>query len=141
MEIIDYLHRLAHQKKSSAFDEFLANYQQIKGCPVTATMQVVGGKWKPAILYSIDRDVNRFGELLRIIENISKKVLTDQLRELEKDGILVRTVFDQRPARVEYSLTELGTTLMPIIEVMCDWGLRRSTGFKRNTDSNTRTDE
>jgi DNA-binding HxlR family transcriptional regulator len=120
-----YLQRLAARKQSAAFDTFLGNYRQLNGCPVTATLQVLGGKWKPVLLYCISHDVNRFGELLNLLEGISKKVLTEQLRELERDGILTRTVYEQLPARVDYRLTKNGQTLLPLVEVMCRWGLEQ----------------
>jgi len=68
-------------------------------------------------------DVNRFGEIARLVEGLSKKVLTTQLREMETDGILQRKVYDQRQKKVEYSLTEKGKTFIPVIEAMCTWGL------------------
>ena len=121
-----YLQRLEKQKNSPAFTEFLAHYRQINGCPVTATMDVIGGKWKPVILYMIDHEVNRFGQLFQLIGGISKKMLTQQLRELEADGLIDRKVYEQLPAKVEYRLSQEGLTLRPILEVMCGWGLRQS---------------
>jgi DNA-binding HxlR family transcriptional regulator len=88
-------------------------------------MQALGGKWKPVLLYCISHDVNRFGELLNLLEGVSKKVLTEQLRELEHDGVLTRTVYDQLPARMHYHLTEDGQTLLPLVEVMCRWGMEQ----------------
>ena len=121
-----YLQALKEQKKSPAFNKLLDNFNRIGGCPVTATMEMIGGKWKPIILYTIMHDVNRFGELDKIIEAISKKVLTSQLRELEKEGIIKRKVFAEVPPRVEYTITPKGKTLYKIIESMCDWGLKKS---------------
>ena len=117
---------LKEQKKSAAFNMLLNNADRIGGCPVTATMEVIGGKWKPVILYTMMHDVNRFGELDKIIENVSKKVLTSQLRELEKDGIIKRKVFAQVPPKVEYTITSKGKTLYKIVKSMCDWGLKKS---------------
>ena len=94
----------------------------IHECPVTFTMSKIGGKWKPIILYLITKGANRFGILQRGIEGISKQMLTKQLRELEKDGILNRKIFAEIPPRVEYSLTELGESLLPIIKSMRIWG-------------------
>ena len=121
-----YLQTLKEQKKSAAFNRLLENADRIGGCPVTATMEIIGGKWKPVILYTMMHDVNRFGELDKIIEGISKKVLTSQLRELERDEIIKRKVFAEVPPRVEYSVTTKGKTLYTIIESMCDWGLKKS---------------
>ena len=75
-------------------------------CSLVHTMNIIGNKWKPIILYLISHDVNRFGEMLRMIDGISKKMLTKQLRELEADGLINRKVFAEVPPRVEYSLTE-----------------------------------
>jgi len=91
-------------------------------CPVTATMGVIGGKWKLLILYLICNEVNRFGKMNMILKDISKQMLTTQLRELENDGIVARKIYPEIPPRVEYSLTERGRTLLPIIDLMRDWG-------------------
>lgn len=111
------------EKKSEAYKELVTNYMKYNSCPVAATMKVIGGKWKPIILYLIHHDVNRFGEMLRMIEGISKKMLTAQLRELEQDNIINRKVFAEIPPRVEYSITEKGLTLKPLIIAMREWGL------------------
>ncbi|GAB5419336.1 MAG: helix-turn-helix domain-containing protein [Crocinitomicaceae bacterium] len=91
-------------------------------CPVTYTMSVIGGKWKPIILYLIANEVNRFGVLQRNIEGISKQMLTKQLRELEADGILERVIYPEIPPRVEYFITDKGNSLFPIIKEMSAWG-------------------
>lgn len=85
-------------------------------------MRVIGGKWKIIILYAIQNGANRFGVLQKTIPDISKQMLTTQLRELEKDGIISREIFPEIPPRVEYALTPLGKTLFPIIEAMDKWG-------------------
>lgn len=123
---INYLQELETRKRSPAFDEFMAQYRQINGCPVTATVRIVGGKWKPIILYMITHDVNRFGELLAIVEGISRKVLTEQLRELETDGIIYREVLREKPLKVAYGLTDKGQTLLPTLDRMCEWGLTQT---------------
>ncbi len=93
-------------------------------CPVRATMQIIGGKWKPIILYYIKTErVCRFSELERYIPHITKKMLTQQLRELESDGIVNRKSYPQVPPKVEYSLTKYGKSLKPILQLMADWGL------------------
>lgn len=97
-------------------DKFLSE------CPVTATLGVIGGKWKLLILYLIYNDINRFGKMGMILKDISKQMLTTQLRELENDGIVERKIFPEIPPRVEYSLSEKGKTLLPIIELMRVWG-------------------
>jgi len=93
---------------------------------------VIGGRWKMLILYHLFQGVKRFSELQHAIDGISQKVLTQQLRELERDGIVHREVFPQVPPKVEYSLTSLGESLKPVIDEMCKWGvmfdLRRVSG-------------
>lgn len=91
-------------------------------CPVTYCMSKIGGKWKPIILFLISKGANRFGVLQRGIEGISKQMLTKQLRELESDGFLHREIFAEIPPRVEYTITDLGRSLFPIIGAMKDWG-------------------
>ena len=94
----------------------------IENCPVTATMQIMGGKWKLIILHLINSDINRFGKMSIMIRDISKQMLTTQLRELERDGIIDRVIFAEIPPRVEYTLSEKGKTLLPIIHLMKEWG-------------------
>ncbi len=94
----------------------------IQDCPVTFTMSKIGGKWKPIILFMISNGINRFGILQRNIDGISKQMLTKQLREMETDGILNRVIYAEIPPRVEYFITELGFSLMPIIKSMKKWG-------------------
>ena len=91
-------------------------------CPVTYTMSIIGGKWTPIILFLISKGANRFGVLQKGIDGISKQMLTRQLRELEEDGILIRKVFPVIPPKVEYSISEKGKTLIPIIDSMKSWG-------------------
>jgi DNA-binding HxlR family transcriptional regulator len=97
-------------------------FSDLENCPVTATMEIMGGKWKLLILHLINNDINRFGKMDMMLKDISKQMLTTQLRELERDGIIDRMIFPEIPPRVEYSLTEKGKTLLPIIELMKDWG-------------------
>jgi DNA-binding HxlR family transcriptional regulator len=91
-------------------------------CPVTATLQLIGGKWKTIILYSLWSGTRRFGEIAVRIPNISRKVLTDQLKELEADGLILREQYKEIPPRVEYSLTNLGKSLSPVIRELEIWG-------------------
>lgn len=91
-------------------------------CPVEVTLEVIGGKWKCVILWWLRRDAKRFGELRLLIPGITQKVLTQQLRELERDGLIRRETYPETPPRVEYSLTPYGETIRPITELMCDWG-------------------
>jgi DNA-binding HxlR family transcriptional regulator len=94
----------------------------VQNCPVTATMAIIGGKWKILILYLIYNEINRFGKMGMILKDISKQMLTTQLRELENDGIIERKIYPEIPPRVEYSLTEKGKSLLPIIDLMKGWG-------------------
>jgi len=91
-------------------------------CPFTATFNVIGEKWKGVIWWRLSNGLGRFGELRRAIPQITRKMLTQQLRDLQRDGIVRREVFDEVPSRVEYSLTEYGVSLAPVIEAICAWG-------------------
>lgn len=91
-------------------------------CPVTRFLRVVGGKWKLLLVMHISEGTNRFGQLQRAIPAISKQMLTTQLRELEADGIIHREVFAVVPPRVDYTLTDLGRSLLPVVGVVRDWG-------------------
>ena len=93
-------------------------------CPVVYCMNIIGGKWKPSILHMIRTDRNRYSILLKNITEISKQTLTNQLRELETDGIIERIIFPEIPPRVEYTITEFGKTLLPIIDSMYQWGIQ-----------------
>ena len=91
-------------------------------CGVTHFLNKVGGKWKVLIIYAINMNCNRFSSLQRNIPAISKQMLVNQLRELEADGIIERTIFPEIPPRVEYKVTPYGLLLMPLIRVIEDWG-------------------
>jgi DNA-binding HxlR family transcriptional regulator len=95
----------------------------MSGCPVETTLSVVGGKWKVIILWRLAGGTKRFNELQRSISNITRKMLTEQLRELEKDGLVIRTVYNQVPPKVEYALSEYGKTFIPVMQSMAQWGL------------------
>jgi DNA-binding HxlR family transcriptional regulator len=92
-------------------------------CPVTGMLQLIGGKWKPVILYCLRSEKRRFGEISIRIPDLSRKVLTEQLKELEEDGLLTRKQFNEIPPRVEYELTELGRSLTPVLNEMEKWGM------------------
>lgn len=94
-----------------------------EGCPVTHCLGLIGGKWKPVILFCISNGVDRFGALQRAIPAVTKQMLTQQLREMEADGLLSRTVHPVVPPRVDYALTGRGRSLLPVIAAMRDWGL------------------
>ena len=93
-------------------------------CPVERTLEVIGGRWKVLILRELFGGVKRFGQLHRALSGITQKMLTQQLREMESDGIIHREVYLQVPPKVEYSLTPLGESLKPIIQSMHEWGIR-----------------
>ena len=95
-------------------------------CPAEFTLAVIGGRWKVLILYQLFQGVKRFSELQRALAGITQKMLTQQLREMERDGIVQRTVYPQVPPKVEYRLTPLGETLKPVVNAMCKWGLQQS---------------
>lgn len=92
-------------------------------CPVAAMLELIGGKWKPVILYCLRNDTRRFGEISARIPSISRKVLTDQLKELEEDKLIIRRQFNEIPPRVEYSLSELGKSMAPVLAAMEKWGM------------------
>ena len=97
-------------------------YDTSPACPVEACLEVVGGKWKGVILYHLLGGTLRFGALRRFVPGVTARMLTNQLRELERDGIVSREVFAEVPPRVEYSLTPLGRTLRPVVRAMGRWG-------------------
>ncbi len=89
---------------------------------VEAALDELGGKWKPLIIWILMDGKLRFGEINKILTSITERMLTRQLRELEKDGLINRKVYAEVPPKVEYSLTEKGKSVMPILEALCDWG-------------------
>ena len=103
--------------------------EELPECPVATTVQLIGNKWKLLIIRNLVYNCKqRFTDFVKSISGISKKVLTDDLRALENDGIIEREVFAEVPPRVEYSLTDLGKTLKPVLDAMSDWG----TNYKNN---------
>ncbi len=91
-------------------------------CPVATTVQLIGNKWKLLIIRNLQTRPWRFNELQKNLDGISQKVLTDSLRSMEADGLITRTVYAEVPPRVEYSLSELGETMRPILDAMAAWG-------------------
>ncbi len=96
--------------------------KELPACPVETTLMLIGDKWKVLILRDLLPGTKRFGELKKSIGNVSQKVLTAQLRDMERNGLVNRKVYPEVPPRVEYSLTELGRSLKPILDAMRDWG-------------------
>jgi DNA-binding HxlR family transcriptional regulator len=93
-------------------------------CPVKLTTDVIGGKWKPLILFYLENGTQRFGELRRLIPGMTKKMLTQHLRDLERDEVIRRKVYAVVPPKVEYSLTKHGQSLKPILKLMSAWGAK-----------------
>jgi DNA-binding HxlR family transcriptional regulator len=98
-------------------------------CAVKLTASIIGGKWKPTLLFHLEGHTRRFCELQRLIPGLTKKMLTQHLRELERDGIVHRKVFAEVPPRVEYSLTRHGESLKPILKLMSAWGNRHRSRY------------
>lgn len=101
--------------------------EELPPCPVATTLMLIGNKWKIFIIQQLMDKPFRFSELRRAIPGISEKVLTDNLRALENDGLVTRTVFPEIPPHTEYALSELGDTMRPIIDSMATWG----TGYQK----------
>jgi DNA-binding HxlR family transcriptional regulator len=95
---------------------------ELPACPVATMVQLVGSKWKLLILRNLLARPWRFNELKKDLDGISQKVLTDSLRSMEEDGIVVRTVYPEVPPRVEYALSDLGQSMRPVIDAMAEWG-------------------
>ena len=100
-------------------------------CPLTFALGIIGGKWKPIIIYNLNKSAKRFGQLDALIPGISRKVLTTQLEELVEDGIIIRTSFAETPPRVEYHLTDRGKELIPLLDLLCKWGKK---GIKKEAE-------
>ena len=102
--------------------EAKTDINSLPACPVETTLTLIGSKWKVLILRDLIDGKKRFGELKRSVGSVSQKVLTSQLREMEADGLVIRTVYAEVPPRVEYELSELGITLKPILDSLWTWG-------------------
>lgn len=101
-------------------------------CEKELTLSIISGKWKVVILWHLGHEgKHRFSELQKLFPKISHRMLSNQLRELEEDGIVYREVFPQVPPKVEYSLTELGMTLIPIVDMLYEWGKKRMNEIKK----------
>jgi DNA-binding HxlR family transcriptional regulator len=107
-------------------------YEGAYVCPVETSMEVLGGKWKPRILWKLMRDGTlRYAQIKRDLGGITPKMLTQQLRELERDGLVVRKVYPEVPPRVEYSLSDFGNTLHPVLHTLAAWGVDHREGLMR----------
>jgi DNA-binding HxlR family transcriptional regulator len=109
------------QQNQSETETMIYREKEYK-CGIDFTLAVVGGKWKASILWHLAQGTMRFSELQRQFSNTTRKMLTQQLRELESDGLVHREVYAQVPPKVEYSLTGKGESIFPILEQMCEWG-------------------
>ena len=108
-------------------------HQSYIDCPVEAALDLIGGKWKPVILLHIVEATRRFNELRRLMPNITQRMLTHQLRELEADGLVHREVYPQVPPKVEYSLTGRGETLIPVLTMLREWGMTHALPLVQDT--------
>lgn len=107
-------------------------------CPVETSLELLSGKWKPRILWKLhNQGVLRFGELKRELADITPKMLTQQLRDLENDGLVTRKVYAQVPPKVEYSLSPFGETLKPILNSIAQWGMQNQTHIVKVLDQTT----
>ena len=111
------------------------------GCPVEAALEALGGKWKGLILFHLKDEKRRFNELRRLIPDITQRTLTRQLRELEMDQIVARTIYPEVPPRVEYKLTDFGKTLVPILDALYAWGKEYIDRLSEIRSSNIEDDE
>ncbi|WP_432408126.1 winged helix-turn-helix transcriptional regulator [Wukongibacter sp. M2B1] len=109
--------------------------EKIYRCPLELSIDLIGGKWKSVILWHLRKDILRFSQLKRRLPGITQKMLTQQLRELEADGMINREVYPQVPPKVEYSLTELGKTVLPMLRSLYKWGIKYSDIYEVEVDT------
>ncbi|MBC6488038.1 winged helix-turn-helix transcriptional regulator [Aeromonas hydrophila] len=109
-------------------------------CPAYRVLRLLAGKWKPAILFHLRAQILRFGDLRRSLPEVSQKVLTAQLKELESDGVIIRTLYPDVPPRVEYSLSPLGIALLPLLQQMHDFALSHGSLLAQSEAGATRDD-
>lgn len=101
----------------------MKNKNELPLCPVEVTLSLISDRWKVLIIRDLLNGTKRFGELKKSIDNITQKVLTSNLRSMEEDGLIIRKVYAEVPPRVEYSLTETGLSLKPVLSSLADWGM------------------
>ena len=111
--------------------EIIMEKQELPACPVETTLTLISDKWKVLILRDLLPGTKRFGELKKSLGHVSQKVLTSQLRQMEENGLLTRTVYPEVPPRVEYSLTDLGYSLKPILDAISTWGQNYKDSYNR----------
>jgi len=108
-------------------------------CPVLAVQNLITGKWKLLILWQLSQGTKRFNELQKLLPDISQGILTHQLRELEQDRLVHREVYKEVPPKVEYSLTEIGQSFIPVLNVVCEWGTVYLSNIKSLNEKNPTT--
>lgn len=101
-------------------------------CPLTFTMNAIGNKWKPIIIHTLGEETMRYGKIHFMIPSISNKILSEQLKELEADGILIRKKYAETPPKVEYNLSQKGLELLPILQSLGEWGLKYTEIYQQN---------
>ena len=109
-------------------------------CTVALTLEVIGGKWKSLILWHLKNKTLRFSQLQRRLDKVTQKMLTQQLRDLERDGMVHRQVYAEVPPRVEYSLTDLGRSVIPLLDLMCQWGKDFDNRVEKKTSNDQERD-
>ncbi|HBE80075.1 MAG TPA: transcriptional regulator [Firmicutes bacterium] len=100
-------------------------------CPIDTALNMLSGKWKMAILWQLTKGTVRFNELQRRLLNVTQKTLTQQLRDLERDGLIARQIYPEVPPKVEYRLSELGMTIIPVLNCLCQWGKEYQANHRR----------
>lgn len=111
------------------------NDDHVINCPMEATLDLIGGKWKSVILFRLGEGTKRFNELGRLLPRVTARMLTRQLRDLERDGLVNRKIYAEVPPRVEYSLTDTGRTLQPVLDALKAWGERQGLPLVLDRDS------
>lgn len=101
-------------------------------CSMELTLDIIGGKWKPVIIWHLGKKTMRFNELKRALPNITQKMLTQQLRALEESRLINRVIYNQIPPKVEYSLTDYGKSLLPVLSDLCEWAIRYTNSISAN---------
>ena len=112
----------------------IMNKKELPKCSVEITLSLISNKWKILIIRDLLDGTKRFGELRKAINGISNKVLTYNLREMEEDNLLIRKIYPEIPPKVEYSLTEIGSSIEPVLKTLCDWGNEYLELIDNNTD-------
>lgn len=102
----------------------IENCDDFSVCPVTTAIAIIGGKWKIPVLYNLRNGTLRFSQLKKSLPLVTQKMLTQQLRELEQDGLVSRKIYAEIPPKVEYSITPIAKKLEPILDLLCDWGMQ-----------------